>query len=180
MSAAMVILPMVWATAEISSPSSRKTGIERQAEAAAREQARLEALSSRSQAKQNDSLAFYRKYTEAMLRRYVRLSMSAGRCPSLLGRELFRGKVTNYRVEGFDDMVIFVHDVEKCMATLDRGQQLLVERIAMQEHTFDEAAALTGWPLRSVERWYGQALDQLTRTFLDRRLLVPEYACQEG
>lgn len=35
-------------------------------------------------------LAFYRKYTEGMLRRYLRLSMNSGRVPSLLGRELFR------------------------------------------------------------------------------------------
>ncbi len=31
-------------------------------------------------------LAFYRKYTEGMLRRYLRLSMLSGRVPSLLGR----------------------------------------------------------------------------------------------
>ena len=60
-------------------------------------------------------MAFYRKYTEGLLRRYVRLSMEAGRAPSLLGREMFRGNVTNYSVQGFDDVVIFVHDVESCV-----------------------------------------------------------------
>ena len=177
MSAAVVILPQVWATA---TTGTRKTGLERQAEAARRE-ARIQALKAKEQARQtNPSLAFYRKYTEAMLRRYVRLSMSAGRCPSLLGRELFRGKVTNYRVEGFDDMVIFVRDVEKCMDALDRGQQLLVERVAMQEHTFEEAAALLSLPLRSIQRWYGDALDELTEAFLAKRLLDPSLLCQEG
>ncbi len=43
-------------------------------------------------------LALYRKYTEAMLRRYMRFSMEAGRVPSLIGQEMFRGKVTSYRV----------------------------------------------------------------------------------
>jgi hypothetical protein len=33
------------------------------------------------------------------------------RAPSLLGREMFRGNVTNYSVQGFDDVVIFVHGV---------------------------------------------------------------------
>ena len=58
-------------------------------------------------------LAFYRKYTEALLRRYMRLSMVVGRVPSLIGREFFRGNVTHYRVQGFEDVVIFCHDVEK-------------------------------------------------------------------
>jgi len=32
--------------------------------------------------------------------------MEAGRAPSLLGREMFRGKVTSYRVHSFEDVVI--------------------------------------------------------------------------
>ena len=52
-------------------------------------------------------LAFYRKYTEAMLRRYLRMSIQTGRVPSLLGRELFRGNVTSYKMHGFEDGVIF-------------------------------------------------------------------------
>jgi hypothetical protein len=30
-------------------------------------------------------------------------------------------------------VVIFVHDVEKCMARLDKEQQLLIQRIGLQE-----------------------------------------------
>lgn len=41
-------------------------------------------------------MAFYRKYTEAMLQRYVRMSMEAGKVPSLLGQEMFHGNVTSY------------------------------------------------------------------------------------
>lgn len=180
MSAAVVVLPMVWATAAESGP--RKTGFQRQAEAAEREQTRVQVLITQLTKEQrpDPSLAFYRKYTEALLRRYVRLSMSAGRVPSLLGRELFRGKVTNYRVEGFDDMVIFVQDVERCVAKLDRGQQILIERIAMQEYTLLEAAELLRLPLRSVKRWYAEALDLLTEMFLDKQLLEPRKSCQEG
>lgn len=60
-------------------------------------------------------MAFYRKYTEAMLRRYMRMSMEAGKVPSLLGQEMFHGNVTSYRVESFEDVVIFLHDVGKCL-----------------------------------------------------------------
>ena len=35
----------------------------------------------------------FRKYTEELLRRFVRRSLEAGGAPSLLGREMFRGNV---------------------------------------------------------------------------------------
>jgi hypothetical protein len=123
-------------------------------------------------------LAFYRKYTEGLLRRYMRLSMEAGRAPSLLGREMFRGKVTNYRVHGFDDVVIFVHDVETCLAKLDEGQQYLIKRIALQEYTYVETAGMMGLCVKTVTRRYARALDELTEIFLERKLLEPLKACQ--
>jgi hypothetical protein len=123
-------------------------------------------------------VAFYRKYTEGMLRRYVRLSMEAGRAPSLLGREMFRGKVTSYRVHGFDDVVIFVHDVETCLGKLDKGQQHLIHRIALQEYTQNEVAGSMGLCLKTVTRRYARALDDLTEIFLKRKLLDPQKACQ--
>src|ERR1700733_6835027 len=97
MSAALVILPMVWATA--AQPEMHSV-----VEVGAQEEAQRQAA---------PEMAFYRKYTEGMLRRYVRLSMEAGRALSLLGREMFRGKVTSYHVHGFDDVVVLEHDVLK-------------------------------------------------------------------
>lgn len=126
--------------------------------------------------------AFYRSYTEAMLRRYGVLSLESGRVPSLLGREMFRGKVTSYRVHGFDDVVIFVHDVERCIQQLSPEQQRLILRIGVQEYTFQETASMLRLSLRSTERRYMQALDELTGIFLDRRLLerIGGKPCQGG
>jgi hypothetical protein len=126
--------------------------------------------------------AFYRGYTEAMLRRYGVLSLESGRVPSLLGREMFRGKVTSYRVHAFDDVVIFVHDVEQCIKLLKPGQQQLIHRIGVQEYTFGEAASMLLMSLRSVQRRYFDAVDELTVIFLKRRLLerLVTDACQEG
>ena len=126
--------------------------------------------------------AFYRSYTEAMLRRFGVLSLESGRVPSLLGREMFRGKVTSYRVHGFDDVVIFVHDVGQCIRLLTPDQQRLVHRIGVQEYTFGEAASMLGLSLRSVQRRYFQAIDELTLVFLKRRLLekVITKPCQEA
>jgi hypothetical protein len=158
MSAALVILPMVWATAV--------------------QEEMPEVVEVVTQQQATPELAFYRKYTEGLLRRYMRLSMEAGRAPSLLGREMFRGKVTNYRVHGFDDVVIFVHDVETCLAKLDEGQQYLIKRIALQEYTYVETAGMMGLCVKTVTRRYARALDELTEIFLERKLLEPLKACQ--
>jgi len=118
-------------------------------------------------------LAFYRKYTEAMLRRTMKLSMEAGRVPSTMGRDLFRGKVSQCKVRGFDDAVIFVHDMRGCLDRLSPGQRALVERIAMQGYTQSETAAMLGICLRTVVNRYAQALDLLTGMLLQRKLLEP-------
>jgi hypothetical protein len=162
MSAALVILPMVWATAAGSVKTAE--GLPEEME----------------QSRTAPEVAFYRKYTEGLLRRYVRLSMEAGRAPSLLGREMFRGNVTNYSVQGFDDVVIFVHDVETCVKLLDDGQQHLIRRITLQEFTLEETASLLDLPLRTVIRRYWRALDALTEVFLERKLLQPSQAGREA
>jgi hypothetical protein len=125
-------------------------------------------------------LAFYRKYTEAMLRRYLRLSMETGRVPSLLGREMFRGNVTRYRVSSFEDVVIFCHDMERCLTELSSEERQLIKRIALQEYTQGEAASMLGMSLRTCIRRYGMAVDHLTAVLLRLRMLEPLTACQGG
>ena len=125
-------------------------------------------------------LAFYRKYTEAMLRRYLRLSIQAGRVPSLLGRELFRGHVTSYKVHSFEDVVIFCFDVEKRLGKLTVMEQQLIKRMGLQEYTQGEAAGMLGLSLRNCIRQYGYALDVLTEMFLEARMLEPLKSCQGG
>jgi predicted DNA-binding protein (UPF0251 family) len=124
-----------------------------------------------SKLKLKPELAFYRKYTEAMLRRYSRLCLSVGRMPALLGHDAFRGKMSTYRVTSFEDSVIFVYDVEKCLKMLDGFSQEVIRRIALQEYTQGEAAGLLRVSLRTIVRRYGEAIDGLTHTFIERRLL---------
>jgi hypothetical protein len=120
----------------------------------------------------SSSLAFYRRYTELLLRRYMQVSLRMGRVPSVLGNCMFRGKVSSYRVQSFEDAVIFVYDVEKCLKKLHAEDMELVARVALQEYTQAEAATLTGQSLRSVVRKYGEAVDTLTAIFLDMDLLA--------
>jgi hypothetical protein len=123
-------------------------------------------------------LAFYRKYTEAMLRRYLRLSMEVGRVPSLMGREMFRAHVSHYKMTGFDDGVIFCADVERCLAKLRSSDQRLIQRIAIQGYTHEEAAPMVGLSFKWCVIHYGRALDRLTEIFLAGRLLEPQKWCQ--
>lgn len=118
-------------------------------------------------------LAFYRKYTEAMLLRYVSMSMEAGRVPSLLGKEMFRGKVTRYEVHSFEDVVIFIHDMEACLRRLDADQQWLIRRIAIQQFTQEEAGKMLGVGRRTIIRRYNDAINRLTGILLEVNLLEP-------
>lgn len=115
--------------------------------------------------------AFYRKRTERLLRRYMQASMEMGRTPSLIGNAIFRGRVSSYRMRTFEDCIIFVFDVEKCLKRLDAESQELIARIALQEYTYDEAAKLTHQSERTVGRKYASALDCLTDLLIDAEIL---------
>ena len=79
--------------------------------------------------------------------------------------------MSTYRVTSFEDSVIFVYDVEKCLKKLDGFSQELIRRIALQEYTQGEAAGLLRVSLRTIVRRYGEAIDALTHIFVEHRLL---------
>jgi hypothetical protein len=118
------------------------------------------------------SLGFYRKHTESMLRRYLYASMQVGRAPSILGDPIGRGWVSSRPVRTFEDAVIFVLDVEKCLNQLGSLDRQLLCRIVIQEYTQAEAASLLGMSVRTVSYKLPQALDRLTEKLLDTGLLV--------
>jgi len=179
-------LPRVWATASLASAADavqlrKRPHCLRLVRASGLQPVPAPVLTTpRIQRKVAPGLVFYRQYTEGLLRRFMKMSMQSGRIPSLLGRELFRGKVTSCRVQGFDDVVIFVHDVGRCLEQLDPGLRHLVRRIALEEYTQQETAAMLGLSLRSVVTRYAEAIDKLTGMFLERKLLEPMSACEEA
>ena len=107
------------------------------------------------------TLAFYRKHTEKMLRRYLYASMLVGRAPSILGETVSRGWVSCRRVRTFEDAVIFVLDIERCLNRLGAFDRAILSRIALQEYTHAETAALLGVSARTVSNKYPMALDRL-------------------
>lgn len=113
----------------------------------------------------------YRGRTVAMLRRYLRHSMECGRLPSILGSEFFRAKVTTYTVVTFEDRVIFVHDMETCLAKLDEFSRQLIGRHILQEHDRCATARLLHCNEKTVRRLTPIALDLLGEILLDVGLL---------
>ncbi|MGH9599074.1 MAG: sigma factor-like helix-turn-helix DNA-binding protein [Terracidiphilus sp.] len=116
--------------------------------------------------------AFYRKHTESLLRRYLYASMQVGRAPSILGDPVARGWASSRPVRTFEDAVIFVLDIERCLSRLGSLDRQLLARIVLQEYTQTEAAALLGISARAVSYKFGQAVDRLTEKLLETGILV--------
>ena len=135
----------------------------------------------------DSDLWLYRERTIALLKRYLRISIEVGRLPSLLGRELFRSKVTSYRMSSFEDAVIFVHDVERALDQLDGFAKDLIALIIFQDYSQDEAAEVLRCARRTVCREFPEAVDKISELFLEGGLLnrLPprrpvENSCQGG
>ena len=111
----------------------------------------------------------YRGRTVGMLRRYMRYSIETGRLPSLLGKEFFRTQVTSYGVGSFEDRVIFVHDMEICLAKLDEFSRQLIARHILEEH--DQAATPSAnGPCGRRPKSSTSAEKRLVRTKRDRQI----------
>jgi len=129
----------------------------------------------------------YRRRTVALLRRYARASVEVGRLPSLLGREFFRSRVTSYTMRNFEDVVIFVTDMEQAIEKLNPLEKKLLAMNVLEEYTIPEVARLLGCTQRTMERFLQDALDELSRILLAGGLMekLPlseggRKTCQEG
>jgi len=116
-------------------------------------------------------LSFYRNETLALLRRYFRMSIAVGRMPNIMGREVFRAKLNNPRITGFEDVVILVTDVEHILARLDPFAQQLINRCVLQEYPFEDAAPLLKCNEKTVRRRLPDAIDQVTELLLQTGLI---------
>jgi len=166
------MLPRVWAVADVAAAPCKALPLGDDVDS--------EVGAHRARLNSSPDMAFYRKYTEALLRRYLKQSMASGRSGSLLGREMFRSVTSHLSVDGFDDSVIFCVDVEHCLAKLQPLELALVKRIAVQEYSQGEAASVLGLSLRACIRRYNGALDRLTGILLEAGILEPLKSCQEG
>jgi hypothetical protein len=127
---------------------------------------------------QDPDLWLYRKKTRTLLRRYMQWSLEAGRVPSLLGRELFRAKISAYTATTFEARVIFLHDMERCLGRLPRFDGQMIARIVLQEYDHEAAARILQCDRKTIERRLPELIDELSEAFLKADLLdrLPETA----
>jgi len=116
-------------------------------------------------------LWIYRNKTMALLRRYMRWSLEAGRVPSLLGRELFRAKISAFSATTFEARVIFLHDIEKCLKKLQGFDGQLIARVVLQEYDHETAARILQCTRRTLERRLPELIDELSQDLLRLDLL---------
>lgn len=160
MSAALQ-LPMVWGT-----------GVPQQQKEDGSPKDGAKSAQKNAETRPDLSLAFYRKHTENMLRRYLYASMQVGRAPSILGDPVGRGWVSSRPIRTFEDAMIFVLDIERCIDKLGSLDRQLLSRIVLQEYTQAEAAQLIGMSARAVVYKFPLALDRLTEKLLASGLLI--------
>jgi hypothetical protein len=116
-------------------------------------------------------LTAYRPYTRALLRRYIRMAVDLGRLPSVLGGLCFRARITSYRLQTFEDTVIFVHDIERAFDRMPRESMEIIAGVILLDYSIPEAALRLGISVQRAERRYAAAVDALSRILLEAGLL---------
>ena len=125
------------------------------------------------------TMAAYRPYTRALLRRYFRMAVDIGRLPSILGGLCFRARVSSYKLHTFEDAVIFVHDIERAFERLERHAMEIIAGVTLLEYSIPEAALRLGITVQRAERRYATALDSLSAILLQVGLLRPVFTSGE-
>src|ERR1700716_3580169 len=77
-------------------------------------------------------VCLYRKRTINLLRRYAKLSVETGRLPSVLSGMDFQPKISSYRLRTFEDAVIFVFDIERCLGELGEHEYEVIARVILR------------------------------------------------
>ena len=122
----------------------------------------------------------YRRYTEALLRRYFRMSMSLGSLPSALDHPSHEPPKAFHKISSFEEAVNFVMDVELALGNLRERQLELLAAALMLDCTQMETGRMVGISERHVSRLYPKALDLATRALLRRGLMKPlDRICEE-
>jgi DNA-directed RNA polymerase specialized sigma24 family protein len=116
-----------------------------------------------------------RPYTHTLLRRYVYARYQAARVFSCLNSRL-DGRASSRPIRTFEDALVFVIDMDRCLAALPSLDREILRRTLMQNYTQDEMATLLGMSPRTVSYKFSLALDRLTQRCIESQLLiVPDF-----
>jgi hypothetical protein len=117
----------------------------------------------------------YRKHTTALLRRYFRISLSAGRIASPLAVPEPRARVSSYRTTTFEDAMIFVHDMERCLQKLEAWALESIAAYTLLELPREQAAAALNISVAQADRRYATALDHLSEVLLQAGVMARNF-----
>lgn len=120
-------------------------------------------------------LYMLRQHTHGLLRRYLYASFQTCRVGSTMRDPVGRGWVSSRPITTFEDALIFVHDMERCIKSLPSLDRDIITRVVLQEYTQTEAAVLLGMGSRTMSYKFPAAMDRLTEKLIGSELLiVPE------
>jgi DNA-directed RNA polymerase specialized sigma24 family protein len=83
-------------------------------------------------------------------------------------------------MKSFEDIIIFMHDVERCLGRLDEEQQQFIARMTLQEYTVLEVSKMMHLSPKTVVSRYKEAIDRLTRIFLSVEILEVKKLVKRG
>jgi len=115
---------------------------------------------------------FLRPVTHALLRRYLYASMQPCRIASTLDIPIGRGWASSRPVRSFEDALIFIHDMERCINSLNSLDRAMLTGIVIQEWTQVETAGMLGMSVRALSYKFPAALDRLTQKLIAAELIV--------
>jgi hypothetical protein len=113
----------------------------------------------------------FRGQTFALVRHFFELSCQVGRLPSLLGRELFRSRVSHHAIPSFEEQVIFARDVELCLAKLTEDQGEIITLVGLYDFSHDEVAEMLHCSRAKITQRFTLAIDSLSEILLHAGLL---------
>jgi Sigma-70, region 4 len=119
-------------------------------------------------------LSIYRGHCIALLRRYFCMSVEVGRLPAILGRECFPSRARTYKLHSFEDVVVFVIDIERCLERLHPFDKRLIALVVLQEYTQEEAAKMLRLTERQVRNRLCDAIDAVSSILLQNQMLKPK------
>lgn len=113
----------------------------------------------------------FRGQTFALVRHFFELSCQVGRLPSLLGRELFRSRVSHRAIPSFEEQVVFARDVEICLAKLSDDHAEIITLVGLYDFSHDEVAEMLRCSRAWVTQRFSEAIDSLSEILLHAGIL---------
>jgi hypothetical protein len=116
---------------------------------------------------ENGSLALPQAHHSATAALCSGFGRGRTRCRRLLGREFFRSRVTSYTLKNFEDVVIFVTDMERAIDKLDTLEKRLLAMNVLEEYTCPRYGATAGCNPKN-----GPSGSSMMRSTNSRRILL--------